>query len=519
MKKEHYELFYLAFPYLLLIGIVGFSNPWFLFWDKKYFIGLDIGFLFLQILFFFHRDLHFQRKRVLFALFSFFSFFSILAFPVMNLNLGDGIILLESMYLESSIYGYQLILDEILEGLLHSLLHSLMNTDNPRLAFRILSSLSGMGLILYLIKKYFPKRNGFLSFFVIVSSGGFLLFYGYVENYTLLSLYLFGFSFFVMNKLSRGEKIDPWLLGFLAGLGALFHLVFGYMAFALIYLNRIFSERRDFWKNAFLSSLSTGLVLVLFYGYFFFFSDLRLDISLGHLTNPKFYPIKRLISTQHLKEILYCLLFSALPSTVLIGYVYFFDRETWDSQKSNAEFRFLGFMVLGFLLHGFIFNPQLGFPADWDLMSFYWIPLSLMAARLIQITKLPAPRIFTALLFSFSLLLVNARVLSVPQEEKEEEVTSLIHRVDTFAKEYKSKKDEVPPMDRKFHLKTDFFFFRTISVLKEKGASEDLLQTGLDLKLELDSRKGDFSKTWKKDYLQRATKYHEDYLQFLQTQD
>ncbi len=518
MQKKILELTFLCFPYILLILLSSIFEPWFVFIGKKLFINLCIIFLILQVFLYFVQFWNKWLENIIFVVSSILLILTILLFPVRNLNLGDGIILLENMYLESQVYGYQLILDEILEGLIHSTLTSWLATEDPRLAFRILSSLSGIILIFYLLKKYFLKTNGFLSFLVITSSGGFLLFYGYVENYSLVSLFLFGFSFFVLDKLKISQKISPYLLGFLSAIGALLHLVFGYMIFALVYLNFIFSQKRNFWKNAIVSSLVAGLVFLVVYGYFLFFSQFRLDLSLGHITNPKFYPIKRWISTWHFQEIFYCLTFSSLPSLVILGYIYFFDRLTWKEQSFSKEWKFLSLSILGFFLHAFFFNPQLGFPRDWDLMSFYWIPLSLLAANVLQHTQLPPARILGIVSFSLVLLILNAKALSISDPKEEKELSDIIQKIQAFSKEYKQKLNQIPPKERKFHLKTEFFLYRTLIYLEEKKSPEALIQTGKSLLKELNERQGDFSKTWKKDFLSRATSYHEEYLKFKEGQ-
>jgi hypothetical protein len=514
MNKINLEILYLSFPYILLLLIVSFFSPWFVFLDRTYFLVLSFFFLGLQLFSSITDEFHFQNKRFLFLIFGLISSLMLLGFPVLDLRLGDGLILLESMYLETKIFGYHLILDEILEGLIHSIAQAVLHSSNPRLNYQILSTLCGLGLIVYFGNKYFSRRNGLLSFLVILSSGGFLLFYGYVENYTLLSTYIFFFYMLVLNTLEEGEKLSPWILGFLAGVGALFHLVFGYHIFALIYLTYIFSTNAEFFKNALRSTVMAGLVMSIIFGYFLFFSDVRLDLSQAHITNPKFYPWKRMISTNHFLEIFYCMILSSLPALVVLGYIRFFDRDTWNQYKTNSEFQFLKYSILGFFLHGFIFNPQLGFPADWDLMSFYWIPLAILAGRLVQRTQLPASRMMPILLFSFILLQANAFTLSQRDQTKEAELKQLISKIDTYAKTNRTEVLENSPKERKFFLKTDFFFFRVNQKLQENHAPSELLEKGNQLQRELHLRKGQYDKVWKREYLHRATKFHESYLEF-----
>lgn len=440
----------------------------------------------------------------------------LLLFPIRDVRLGDGILLLENMSLETAIYGYQLITDEILEGFIHSLTHNVFKTD-PRLSFQIWSSLAGILLIGLLGKYYWNRKNGFLSFFLVVSSGGFLLFYGYVENYSLTTAYLIVTTIFISHNVEKENKISPYILGILAALGASMHLVFGYTIFAFVYLTWILSEnKKEFILNSFKSGIVACLLLSFIFGYFFFFSDLRIDLSMSHVTTHKFYPIKRWFSTQHFKEIVFCLLFTSLPSVFTFLSVFLFEREVLKDFLPTKLGKYLLFLLLGFFLHAFWHNPQLGFPADWDLMSFYWSILAIISIKLIERTSLNLSHLKLAFFFCFLWLQSTAFFLNKESSETQEKISQIQKNISEFREVYLKNPQNIEPKHRKFHLHTSYFFFRTLKELEKRQAPELLLNSGKILLTEFESRGGNYSKEWKKDFLLRSTRFHEEYLKFIE---
>ena len=509
-------------PYILLF-ILSFFSPWFLFIDKKIFISTTLSFLVLHLsLMNFSLTTSQKLSQILekyqkigILTFGTISGLAILFLPNRDLRLGDGLLLLENMSLETAIYGYQLITDEILEGLIHSITHNVLKND-PRISFQIWSSLIGIILLLGLGKYFWTQKNGFCSFLLFISSGGFLLFYGYVENYSLTTAYLIGVTLFIVHKLENNQNVSPYLLGLVAAFGASLHLVFGYTIFSFIYLTWLFyPTKRDFFLNSIKGSLVAICFLFLIFGYFFFVSDLQIDLGMSHVTTHKFYPIQRWFSTSHFKEIFFCILFTSLPALFTFLYLFLFEKESLVNFFSSKIGKYLLIVLIGFFLHAFWHNPQLGFPADWDLMSFYWSILVIICTRILE--KIPSNVIllFPAYFFSFVLFQANVFTFSKQNFETEKRVLTVTKKIQNFQEVYSKNPPGIQPKDRKFHLHTYYFFYRTLQDLENRKASTKLIENGKNLLQEFIQQQGNYTKEWKKDFLVRSTKFHEEYLEFM----
>ncbi|MCB1178450.1 MAG: hypothetical protein KDK36_12770, partial [Leptospiraceae bacterium] len=417
-------------------------------------------------------------------------------------------------------YGYQIILDELWEGLSHSYLFIKFNFEDPRTIYKYISSLCG-GILFFTFLINFQKifKQNLFTFPLLLGNAGILLFYGYFENYTITTLYIFLNSFVVYWIIYNNKKgIKPLLiLAALAAIGCIFHLVFAYTFFSLVYLAFILSDKKDFIKNSIFSAILAGLILGITFGYFLFFSDLRIDPAQGHATNPKFYPIRKWISIGHFKEIFSCMFFNSASSLYAIFYFYFFEKTFFKEFFKSRFGKFLLFLLLGFLLHGFVHDPQLGFPADWDLMGFYWIPLSLISIFMIRDFDFRKSFfLFPFFIFNFILIQFTSFELNKPLPKKEKEVKELLSQINNFNNKYSDKKEIILPEHRKFHVRTLFFLYRTHEKLKQNSPeSKELLETNEILEKEFISRYPNYDKIWKKDFLTRATKYHEDYLEFI----
>ncbi len=195
-----------------------------------------------------------------------------------------------------------------------------------------------------------------------------------------------------------------------------------------------------------------------------------------------------------------------------------FERAIWEDFKKSIYGKYLLFLLVGFLLHGFVHDPQLGFPADWDLMGFYWIPLSLISIQLIGSMKLEKTVLLIPfLLFSFSLVIGNSLYLNQKDLELEKSSQKILMQIDEFSKDYKKDAFSLEPKHRKFHVRTKFFLFRTEKNLEKfLPESKVLLEENIVLQKEFETQYPDFHKQWKKDFLFRATRFHEKYLEFMQ---
>ena len=382
---------FFTFVFFSFSFIIYFSpSVWFVYFPKEYLYFFSLFCVFLQSLIYWYEkkkrkpiffvNTNFLWLAVLFGIFIFLMIF----FPVRNLNLGDGVLLLEHLALEAKIFGFHLTMDEILEALIHSLLYAKFDSFflNPMQVYRLVSTVSGfiaICILFYFFRKFEIK---FIGYFLVLSSGGMYLFFGYSENYTMVTVGLWYYILFVMQEIRENKKRNLKILipiSIIASVLILFHLVSGYLLLSLVFLCYHFSDEGKFIRNAFFCTLVSILFLAPVFAYFTFFSDVRFDFTQTHLTNPKFYPLKKMISIHHFRDILFCIIGSAFLPFVVIIYSISFKKVALKSFFLEKEIQFLLTVLLGFSIHGFVHYPQLGFPADWDLLAFYWTPISFLS--------------------------------------------------------------------------------------------------------------------------------------------
>jgi hypothetical protein len=451
-------------------------------------------------------------------------FLLFILYPFQNLNYGDGIILLENVFLEGSLFGYQISLDEIWEAFLHSYVFSLFPHD-PRLIYRVFSTIAGFLFLAMSIHIYQKERldKSIYSLLLFLSPGGLLLFYGYSENYTLITMYLF-FMLYLGRQwiLENKDETSIFYMAILGAIGASFHLVFGYMIISLVYYTWYISKKKNFIRNSIIAScIGVGWIGGLF-AYFLFFSDPTTNPSQTHVLTPPLYPWKRLISMNHLKEILSVTWFTtAFPITIISLSFLFKKKESIEILK-KPENKYILFAALGFYIHSFVHNPSLGFPADWDLFSFYFIPLTYLAFILFPVLNnyiiytIPLAIYF----IGFQISLATHLTDNPPENEVE------YHRTIEIAKDYIAKNrrsiQEVDPAKKKLYLKLDHFLYKAEIILNKmsdnpgnQNKSElltDIQKYKDELKRETTGKEGKYSKQWLKNYLEKLTEFHHQFI-------
>ncbi len=250
-------------------------------------------------------------------------------FPIRNLSLGDGILLLEHVALEAKMFGYHLTMDEIFEALIHSVLFVKFPAffPTPIAVYRFVSTVCGLFAISFLVYFFRKFKHSILGYILVLSAGGMYLFHGYSENYTIITSVLWIYILFSIQMIQKGEKrnLEALLpICFIACILILLHLVSGYLLFSLVYLCYHFSDRGKFITNAVYCTLFSALILAPVFLYFIFFSDVRFDFTQTHLTNPKFYPFSKIISTIHFRDIFFCIIGSAFLPFIILLYSFLF---------------------------------------------------------------------------------------------------------------------------------------------------------------------------------------------------
>ncbi|PJZ46785.1 glycosyltransferase family 39 protein [Leptospira brenneri] len=465
---------YLYIPYLFLLGCQFLpTKPWFLPGEKNIYIFIAIFFITLQTFLLFslakNNDLVDKIKKYIPAgwIFALLFFIFLILFPIRNMNWGDGLLLLETNLLETKLFGFQFTLDEILETALHSQVSNLLFrfgfSDDPRISYTFLSQLAGIGILfgfLWTAKR--ENKSNTASILVLLSSGGILLTFGYAENYTLVTvthllIYLF------VSKYTKDPKDNNLLLygsTALVSISMLFHLVSGYLVLLLIYLWYVHSPKDKKIKHLVGCAILGLSILTPWFSYFLFFHDPAIDRNSTHLIHPPFYPKSRLVSLNHFKEILSVLYWNASIASLFLSYQFLFFKKEWKAFVERPETKVILVTILAFFLHGFFHNPQLGFPADWDLMGFYWLPITFLAHQFWIQSKEISIEWIPSFLFGTVVVIFSAITLHQTNPSRELLWETTKSTIQSYVKENKSYIDNLPKEDKKFFAKGDFLFYK-----------------------------------------------------------
>lgn len=468
------KTFFLYLPYLFLLGCQFLpAKLWFLPGEKNVYISISIFFILFQSLILYGKTpnnrlvtiwkFHFPSNWILACLF----FIGLVLLPIRNMDWGDGLLLLETNLLETKLFGFQFTLDEILETVLHSQVSNLLTgfgfSNDPRIAYTFLSQLAGIGMIfgfLWTAKK--KQKSNSLSILILLSSGGILLTFGYAENYTLVTVCHLLLYIFVSKNVQNPKDNDRLLYGAtaLVAISMLFHLVSGYLVILLGYLWYVHSPKDKKRKHLLVCSFIGFSILLPWFLYFLYFHDPAIDRNSTHLIHPPFYPKNRLVSLNHIKEILGVLYWNAAIASLFLIYQVLFFKNEWKVFAQKPETKVIFVATFSFFLHGFFHNPQLGFPADWDLMGFYWLPITFLAHQFWIQSKEVSLEWIPSLLFGTVIVIFSAITLNKNNPDKEIlwEVTKTT--IQSYVSENKSYVDSLPKEDKKFFAKGDFLFYK-----------------------------------------------------------
>lgn len=469
----------LYLPYLF----VGFSlwlptKPWFFPGDEVTYFAILILFVLFQSFLLYFKTKHsflehsFQNYLPSNWIIASFYFLFMLCFPILNRSWGDGLLLLETNLLETKLFGFQFTLDEILESILHSQLTHVLSSfqfpEDPVLSYSILSYVAGV-FFLFVFLSIGKKQSKDVSILFLLSSGGILLGFGYAENYTLVTATHLSLYLFLYRYTNRPEENDFLLYGStaLVALSMLFHLVSGYLVIVLVYLWIYHSPKEKKIKHLVFCTLLGSMILLPWFVYFSAFHDPTVDHNSTHLIHPPFYPFKRWISANHFKEILSVLFWNVFLSAFYLLYQFTFQKEKWKLFINNPFHKLMLVVILAFFLHGFFHNPQLGFPADWDLMGFYWLPITFLAFLYWKHEARIVWEWIPLLMFGTTLVIVSAIQLNKtnPKDELLWEITK--KSIFTYANENEFFIKSLPKEDKKFFAKGDFLFFKGEYITKQ----------------------------------------------------
>jgi len=272
------------------------------------------------------------------------------------------------------------------EGLLHVWVKSAIGGDTETAALLSFQAISISAGVLFLVvvalvsKWLFDQTiNRVLFWLGLASSGYILLFFGYVENYSLFVLSVAVYS--LMGLLVVKGIINRWLILPVVALAIFFHAMGVTLIPSAVYLlvansklgNTLAGLNR---KTKLLMGTITVVILVtLFYHYYstdYFFRFAFVPLFENRFTVEGY----TLFSVKHIVDYLN-LLILLLPGLPLVVATLLFSP----MQKvfRQREYRYLMVLMLSTLGAIFILDPKLGMPRDWDLFSFCGIPLVVLS--------------------------------------------------------------------------------------------------------------------------------------------
>ncbi len=244
----------------------------------------------------------------------------------------------------------------------------------------------GSGMILvaatvFFGRIFFNRRQDKLLFALLAVSGGqMLLFFGYVENYALLSLFS-ALLVLVGIGVARGKFRRLTILLPLA-LALFFHLLALVLVPATVYL-LMRNSKFGLWFGKRSLTAKWGLVagtavvamvaLLLSGDQALFFQLTVVPLAAGKFTVRGY----TLLSPSHILDFAN-LIFLLCPG-ILVCLVAI-KRRTLKSLFAQPEYAFLGIVTLSTLCASFLLDPKLGMARDWDLLSLAGFPLSVLTA-------------------------------------------------------------------------------------------------------------------------------------------
>lgn len=208
-----------------------------------------------------------------------------------------------------------------------------------------------------------------------MSSGATLLFFGHIEHYTWpLALGLWSLSYVLKYASTNQGAMSAFVFGLAASALHLISLPFLGIAVVVIVWKKIFSEDERFEKAFKVLAVGGVLASVALVATMYVFDLPEVFIPFTVQDNNNYAAF----TWAHTRDILNLILFAA--PLALVAFVLFSKRAVF---LSDAPSRILALTALFCFLPAFWIDPALGMVRDWDLLSMFGIPLSLLISYLL----------------------------------------------------------------------------------------------------------------------------------------
>ena len=329
--------------------------------------------------------------------------------------LGDGM-----LRIRNANYGLLFSTDQPLTTFIHGLIVKITKL-NAKTVYQSISILAGIITIIFYTKisnRLFSKTYKKLITGGLLFSSGIIQFYfGYVESYSILALFIFLFLLTALKEIKE-QKIS-YLPAVWLAIAVIFHPSGILFVPALFYLYFYAKDRS--LKEKLISLLKvSGIFLVaisFLLGLFYFIGDIspiQFLKSYGRENN-----IKPLFSNNNFDGILslshFIDIFNEILLTVPAITLIVFAALLFLKNRKDKQLLFLLTSLVGPLLFFLTFNPLLGFARDWDIMAIIAYPLTLFISFSIlkysnkkQAIKIGTVTIILSLFHTIPWVLINA---------------------------------------------------------------------------------------------------------------
>jgi len=285
-------------------------------------------------------------------------------------------------------------------------------------SFRVISI--GSGIVATIISlwtgsKLHGRSIKALLFTLMILSGGYaMLFFGYVENYSLfmasvIAVVLSG----VLATRDYAPKWLPLLLALIAAsmhtLGVIFIPAALFVALKKTPPGRFFAQSRI----RLITLVAVLIAVTVAAAIWFYQSNQFVRFSFLTLTaNAYTVGGYTLFAWDHLADTIN-LLFLLVPSLLLGLWLL---AVNWTDIRRSFTYQFLGLAFISALVALFLIDPKLGMPRDWDLLAFVGVPLTAIVALLILEIKTSRQKQIVTLLLVLNFSVLAARLIIIDSE-------------------------------------------------------------------------------------------------------
>ena len=330
--------------------------------------------------------------------------------------LGDGYTLLSTLALDSPFIKYR----EIGESMAHLWLKHAFGSGEQAalLSFQIISIAAGVIFVTAVLLtsfKLFKTSLQRILFFLGMSSGGYmLLFFGYVENYSLFvtATAVYG----LVGLLGATGRINRWWVVLPLIIAIIMHILAVVLIPSALYLllqstkvSRAIS-RMSTLRRITLFAIPAAIAAVIFlylYNTMYFFKFTFVPLIAHRFTVHGY----TLFSLTHITD--YGNLMFVLVPALMLFLPAWWIRKYLKPLSGSALF-FLGIMALGGTSASFLLDPKLGMPRDWDLFSFAGVPVALLFFYFLLSGKMKRTAIYAiaALAVAINLMVLVPRIVT-----------------------------------------------------------------------------------------------------------